>query len=197
MSADTDRLMKNARIRLPGATDVAILNELYNVFNEFFQESGVWKEEIDFPVLSTDTTDTTYTLTPASATTTIHRLDGVVNSDDITVGATMQIPGEVTLANPPGRDDTYTATVVLTVNGLVGATDYPEFPTWTLHRYEMGILDGLLGRMMSQPAKPFTNLQLGAYHQRKFRSAISIASSESLRKNLSNAQAWRFPRNFA
>ena len=196
MSTDTDRLLKNARIRLPGATDESLYLEMFNVLNEFFQYSNVWKEKIDFPVLASDPAGTAYTIAPSNPATTIHRLGYVVSSANITVTAGMEIPGQVTLAVPPTQSDTYTAHVVLTVNDPV--TDgFPTFPAWVMHKYYMGLMDGLLGRMMSQPAKPFTNLQLGAYHQRKFKNMISFAVSESLRKNTSNTQAWRFPRSFA
>ena len=40
MSLDTDRLMGNARMHLPGATDAAIQYELYNVLNDFFQATN-------------------------------------------------------------------------------------------------------------------------------------------------------------
>jgi hypothetical protein len=196
MSLDTDRLMKDARIRLPGATDDAIRLELFSVLDEFFQDSNVWKEKIEFSVSATDDTSTTYYIEPESVAS-LHRLKCVENSNGFGVAAVMKVPGEVTLMTPPSQDDTYTATVVLTVNDPVARDGYPEFPQWILNRYRMTLLDGLMGRMMSQPAKPFTNLQLGTYHMRRFRSAVAFASTESLRKHVANTQAWRFPRNFA
>lgn len=196
MSLETERLLNNARIRLPGATDSALQLELFNVLNEFFQDSNVWQEAIDFGVTADDTIPTTYYIEP-EAVSSIVRLLYIVNSDGGDVQGTMQIPGEIILATQPGADDTYTATVALTVNDPVTRDGYPEFPAWTLNKYGLGILDGLLGRMMSQPAKPFTNLQLGTYHMRKFRSTVAQASTDALRQNRANAQAWRFPQSFA
>ena len=69
---------------------------------------------------------------------------------------------------------------------------------WWLHQrphaaLRASLLDGLVGRMMSQPAKPYTNPALGLNHLRKFRNAISFAGTESVRRNVANSQAWRFP----
>ncbi len=196
MSLDTDRLMQNARIHLPGATDSALQLELFNVLNEFFQDSNVWQEDIDFAVTADDTIPTTYYIEQESVASIV-RLLYIVNSDGQDVQGTMQIPGEIILATQPGQADTYTATVALSVNDPVARDGFPEFPAWALNKYGMGILDGLLGRMMAQPAKPFTNLQLGTYHMRRFRSIVAQASSDSVRRNLANAQAWRFPQSFA
>lgn len=197
MSLDTDRLMNNARVRLPGATDGAIQLELFNVLNEFFQDSDIWQEEIEFAVTSADDPDTTTYYIEAESVASIHRLLSIVNSDDQTVYGTMQVPGEIILDTQPGQNDTYTATVSLTVNDPVTRDNFPEYPQWILNKYYLGLLDGLLGRMMSQPAKPFTNVQLAAYHTRKFRSTIAQASFDATHKNLANAQAWRFPQSFA
>lgn len=197
MSLDTDRLMNNARVHLPGATDTALQLEWFNVLNEFFQDSNIWQEEIDFDVTSEDDPDTTTYYVEQESVASIVRLLGIVNSDDLPVNGTMFVPGEIVLTTQPGQDDTYTATVTLTVNDPVARDGFPEFPAWVLNKYGMGLLDGLLARMMSQPAKPFTNTQLGAYHMRRFRSTVAQASSDATRRNLANAQAWRFPQSFA
>jgi hypothetical protein len=197
MSLDTERLMKNARSRLPGAIDTVLELELFNVLDEFFQDSNVWQEAIEFSVTAADEVPTIYYIEPESVSSIV-RLISVVTSEDRPVAATMQVPGEVILLTQPGGDETYTATVAMTVDDPVQSTNnYPEFPAWVLTKYGMALLDGLLGRMMSQPAKPYSNTQLALYHTRKFRSAIAFASTESVRRNVANAQVWRFPQSFA
>ena len=59
------------------------------------------------------------------------------------------------------------------------------------------VLSGLLGRMMSQPAKPYTNMQLSVYHMRRFRDGIARAKVEAMHQNVYRAQSWRFPQTFA
>lgn len=194
MSLDTDRLMNNARNYLPGATDTAIQLELFNVLNEFFQDSNIWTEDIEFTVTAgDDPADTTYYI-EAESVASINRLIGIVDSNDNPVGGTMAVPGEIVLDNEPGQNDTYTATVALTVNDPTARDGYPEYPQWILNKYSLGLISGVVGRMMAQPAKPFTNAQLASFHYKQFRAAVSLASNEAQHKNVDNAQAWRFPR---
>ena len=192
MTIDTDRLMKNARIHLPGALDTVLQLELFNVVDEFLQDSNVWQEAIEFTVTATDDTSTIYYIEPQSVSAIV-RLISLTNSEDRQVYGSMAIPGEILLNPAPSQGDTYTATVALTIDDPVNNDNFPEFPEWVLIKYGPALLDGLLGRMMAQPAKPYTNAPLALVHMRKFRNAISFAGPESIRRNLANAQAWRFP----
>ena len=196
MSYDTERLIKNARTALPGALDGAILIELFNVLDEFFQNTNIWQEDIPFSVIGNEATDTVHYIEPESVSTIV-RLLYVLDAGGFPINASMQVPGEVTFGFPPTTAGTYTARVVLTINDPTQRDGYPEFPQWIFTKYRLGILDGVLGQMMSQPAKPYTNPQLAQYHMKKFRNAIVIASSESDRKNVLGRQAWRFPQSFS
>lgn len=192
-SLEITRLMKNARVHLPGALDTNIQLELFNVLGDFFDTSNIWKEEIAFRV---STSTAAYSIENESVAS-MCRLLGVVNSDDQPVAATMEIPGELILNNTPGQSEIFTATVSLTVNDPVASDGYPEFPAWVMGKYGTGILDGVLGRMMAQPAKPYTNSQMAIYRMRKYAGVVSQAKTESLHKNINNGQTWRFPRSFA
>ncbi len=201
MSYATDRLIKNARVSLPGSLDDAILLELFNVLDQFYRESNIWMENVPFSAFSGDPPGTIYYIEPESVSTIV-RLISVVNVDGFNQRAFMSIPGEVTFVSPPpdhepAKDYTYTAQVVLSIIDPMQRNGYPEFPEWTLEKYSTGILNGLLGRMMAQPAKPYTNLQLAALHLNAFRRTISIASTESIHRNVGNAQAWMFPQQFS
>lgn len=197
MSLDTTRLMNNARLQVPGATDDNIKLELFNTLHEFFQDSSVWLERIPFTVKSTDDPATTTYYVEAESVSTIIRLYDLTNSAGRSVGATMEVPGEIILNQQPGQDDTYTAVMVLSINDPVAKDGFPEFPQWILDKYGLGILDGVIARLMSQPAKPYTNVQLATYHKRVFRATVGQAANDAVRKNLANAQAWRFPQSFA
>jgi hypothetical protein len=202
MSYATDRLIKNARVSLPGSLDDAILLELFNVLDQFFRESGVWGEVIPFSVGPGDPVGTVYYIEPESVSVIV-RLYTVTNIDGVRQRAAMSIPGEVTFLTPPpnqepyGNPFYYTAHVTLSIVDPVQRDGYPEFPEWVLEKYGTGILSGLIGRMMAQPAKPYTNLQLAVAHMAAFRRTISIAATESLHRNLNNAQAWVYPRSFS
>ena len=200
-NADMNRLLDQARIRLPGAVDAAIVMELFTVMKEFFNGSNAWQEAIEFPVYATsasayaDPDAFTYDLTPTQGA--IMRLLGAHNGDGVPVRATMPVPGCVVLAQSPNVDATYTALVALTVTDPTTRDGIPQFPDWVLNKHYTELLDGLLGRMMSQLAKPYSSPNIAAVHLRKFKQGISAAKVEAMRKNVYAAPSWRFPRSFA
>ena len=193
MNADLRRLMDNLRVRLPGALDATTQLELFSTLNEFFQSTNLWTEDIDFSVTAGSQD---YLLTPTSVSV-INRLMGVVNSDARPIGGLMKTPGELYLVNVPNQDATYTAQVALTITDPVTRDGYPEFPDWVLNKYGTDILDGVLGRMMAQPAKPYSNERLAIYHGRRFETAQSKAKVEAQHRNVYRGQSWRFPQTFA
>ena len=199
MSVDIERFMKNARSRLTGAVDDVLQLELFNVMDEFFKNSNVWNEDIDINIPAADPAGTIYELTP-STPSLIHNLLWVFQvPDSSTIGrgapiaAAMQTPGELTLRTQPSSDQVYRVTVSLTVQDPETRNGYVTFPAWVLARYREIILDGLLGRMMSQQSKPYTNMQLSVFHMRKFKIGYTAARVEWQRNNTYQQQAWRFP----
>lgn len=200
-NADMNRLMDHARIRLPGALDAAIQMELFSVLNEFFQVSNIWYEDIQFAVQPTadsyleNPEAYTYDVVPDQGTIT--RLMGVVNSQGFAQRASMPILGSVVLSYSPNVADTYTARVALTVTDPVTRDGYPEFPDWVLNKYGNDILDGVLGQMMSQIAKPYSSPNIAAVHLRKFKSGMSQAKVEASHQNVYRGQSWRFPQTYS
>lgn len=191
--ANISRLMTNLRVRLPGAIDDAIKLEVFLALNQFFQNSNIWREDIDVPVTAGVTT---YPLVP-SGPAAIVRLMAVVDNNALPVSGTISLEtGDLELALEPSQDATYVAQVALTVNDPLDTDDYPVFPDWVLNLYMNDIIDGVLGRMMSQPAKPYSNAQLAAYHTRSFGTAIGAARLEANRRYAYGAQRWRFPQTF-
>ena len=92
------RLINNLRARLPGATDNLINYELYNVLNDWFQDTNMWYEDIEFPVFantadSTEPPDNMEYVLATNQTAAIVRLMGVVDEHDTPVGAYMPEPG--------------------------------------------------------------------------------------------------------
>lgn len=201
-NADMNRLMDNARIKLPGALDSAILLELFSVLNEFFQESNIWYEDINFDV--TPTTQT-YIENPDAYTYqlnvleqgTINRLIGVVDSGGFSQRATMPTPGYVILSYSPNAAGTFTARVAKTITDPVTRDGYPVFPAWILNKYGNDILDGVIGRMMGQIAKPYSSPTLAPVYLRNFKQGTNKARSEAMHGNVYRGQNWRFPQTFA
>jgi hypothetical protein len=200
-SADLTRLINNARLHAPGATDAAIKYELFQVLNEFFQDSDVWREDVTFGVTpAASNPPTTEQLTYELITDELAAIDKLLwvqTSDKMDVKATMQTPGEVVLLASPSKADTYTATVSLTVTDPTDSNDMPVFPAWILNKYGSGLFEGVVGRLMSQPAKPYTSERLAIYHLRRFQGTKSRAKVDAQHKNLYDGQTWRFPQGFA
>jgi len=187
------KLMDLARVRLPGARDNIILLELFAVMNDFFQNSNCWYEDIDFTVALGQTV---YYINPTSIASPV-RLLGVANAEGRVVNAVYAIPDTLTLLTSPPQTDTYTARVALTVTDPVTRDGYPIFPSWVLDKYNNDILDGVLGRMMSQIAKPYSNERMAVYHMRQFRGAVAFAKVEAMHQNVYRGQNWKFPQAFA
>lgn len=190
-STETTRLMNNLRMRLPGALDDAIRVEYFSVMNEFFQGSNLWRDDV---TLSVTPGTLSYTIAPPLGS--VVRLISLVNAGGFPVDASMEVPGTIKLYYDPTIAQTYTATVVLTVEDPITGEGYPDYPAWVLNKYGNEILDGVVGRMMTQLGKPYSNQQLGIYHLRRFQGAVSQAKVEAQHKNLYRGQAWRFPRTF-
>jgi len=55
------------------------------------------------------------------------------------------------------------------------------------------ILDGVLGRLYTQPNKTYTNLVQGQYHLRRFRDGISRARDTARRRYTQTENSWTFP----
>lgn len=187
-----NRFMNNARVHLPGALDSAIQQEFFNVLDDFCQKSKIWQEEIEVNI---ETGETEYEIV-ASEPGTIVSLISFNNSNGIPVACSMATPGTIVLDAEPSNDDTCTAIVSLTVVDPT-AGDYPQFPEWLLQNYFTGLVDGVVGRMMAQPAKPYSNERMAIYRTRLFNDARARARSEASKKNLHGGQAWRFPQSFA
>lgn len=196
-AAAKTRLMDNLRIKLPGALDGVIKLELYNVLDEFFRETLAWREDVQF---TTVVGDQTYQLTTTDDVQILTLMwVGPADEDGRptwgrSVAAEMQEPGIIRLAEKPAAIDDYVVVLALTVADPTLADGFPFIPEWTLTRYHGAIIDGVLSRMMSQPAKPYSNSSMAVYHGRRFRNACAVARSEARKNNVFAGQAWRFPK---
>lgn len=201
MVADLEitRLMNNAKVRLPGATDDAIQRELFMVMDEFFKDTNVWKEDIPITVPGGDPAGTRYIIAPNEPANITQLMWVFTASTDPSasrgapVAAAMDVIGELTLYNQPNTEASYVVTVALTVQDPVNRDGYVVFPQWVAQKYHDAILDGVLGRMMTQRAKPWTDNQMSVYHLRSFNSKKAKARVEATRNNTYRQQAWRFP----
>lgn len=185
-----DRIMDSAKSRLPGAVDNNLYFELQSVLDEFFRLSTVWRERILVPVVD-DTLE--YEIDSADLPSRIFALYRFENSDLIEYPATLPRLNVVKTYMQYAPGDYYVY-VYMTVTNPLNDDKYPTFPQWVSDRYGDVIADGLAGRLMAMPAKPYSSPQHALFYGRKFRAACSEARIEAGRQNLVGGQNWRYPR---
>lgn len=190
--ADMDFLLNQATIKVPGASSAGLKLELFDVFREFFTDTNAWMEDIPVSIVPATIT---YALTPSEGA--IVRLAGVVDVNMIPQPAIMPTIGTLLFREPYAQAQTFTATVVKTCALPIGKTDMlTVVPDWLLPIWSVGILDGLMGKMMAQMGKSYSNQKQSNYHLARFRDAIQRARTAALRRNTIGSQAWSYPQGF-
>jgi hypothetical protein len=187
----SDRLLDNLRVGLPGATDNAIRFELWNAIVDFCREAWAWRETISVP-LTAGQTD--YTITPAG-TDIVSALE--VDHPTLNVFGSRYKFGLLVLPRTPTSADVGEPLYVVAVLSPAldqGADIEALIPTDMWSKWHLTLLSGTFARMMAQPAKPWSNPQLAAYHQRKYQSDRAVARRDVATDGVVGAQLWRFPR---
>jgi len=196
-SADLNRLMDNLRIKLPGALDGVLQLELFNTLDEFLKTSCAWQETIQF---TTRDGVREYYLTPVGPAQIV-RLMWVRYADEevreLYVEASMAIPGTLVLRHDPEPAKEMEARVTMTISDPVRRDGFPVVPDWIMAKYMDDIMDGVLGRMMGQIAKPYSSERMAVLHTRRFGGAMQRARAEVLHENVYGGQRWNFPQGFA
>lgn len=192
MSALTDTLMDNLRVRLPGALDGVILQEAFFVVDEFCRHAYIWRDVVEIPLQLGSS------LYPVNAPGEIAAvfymehltldLSKALFDSDQKLASLGVLPSAADLATPVF---VYLAlaprpTAPLTLDGLL--------PEHLWRHWSDVIKDGVLGRMMGQPAKPYSNVALAAHHLRRFRSGMATARHLTNTGHVPGAQRWSFPK---
>lgn len=194
-SLEIRRLMNEAVVELPGATETTIKLKLFSAARQFLDESNVWQEGIDLQVRAGVQT---YDVLPYQGTIA-RLLDVRTPQEDTHIPATMEVlgapgqPGELVLRDVPSADDDVVVQVALTVVDPETGAGFPDMPDWIVVRHYPTLLHGTLAGMMAMPAKPWSNTALATYHAGRFRSGISRARTEARAKNVYAGQRWSFP----
>ena len=197
--ADVQHLLNQARVKLTGASEAGIKAELYDTIYEFFKDSNAWIETLSIPITSGSQD---YLLVPAEGGQII-RLAAIYDPNLIPIPGFMPTVGTLHILYPVNTDQTYTVRVIKNIVPPTRADDdrtfkgtVPDAPDWLLHTYPTYILDGVLGRLMMQANKSYTDPTLATYHLRRFRDGIAQARTDALRQNTLGAQTWNYPQQF-
>jgi hypothetical protein len=189
---DLERFLNNARIKMPGASDNGIKLELYEALSEFFADTRAWRETLTLAIIPGTQT---YKLVLQHGGQII-ALVGVWDSNFIPQPAFLPEFDTLALVHPYNTPQTFSLIVAKELLLPTQRDAIPDAPDWVLRVYERTILDGVLGRMMGQMSKTYSNPQLSTYHLKRFRDGIAMARVAANRLNTQGAQAWAFPRNF-
>lgn len=199
------RLIDTSRMHLPSALEGAMRLELFNVLKAFLQRTDVWQDEI-----TVDAEPSTYDYPIAGNQTGafINRLiwlegprsDPTIPESGSPVAGILMTPGvgqeTLRVASPPNTNETWYAHVALTPADPTDSDGIPFVPEWILDKYHHVLLEGLLERMMTHPAKPYSNAQGAMLHGRRFQSGMSQARAEVAHKFTFGGNSWRFPRTY-
>jgi hypothetical protein len=180
---------------------------LWGVIKEFLQDTNAW---IEHQKLLVTANVNCYNVTPRDGGQII-RLVGVVDGNRVPVNATMSNLGRLDIhqmINISSVDipltDTSTASnhpwhfcIVKNITFPQTKDQLPIAPDFVLRVYSGTIVDGVLGKMMMQQAKAYSNVTLGKYHLQRFRDGIGIARNDTWNQNVFGGQRWRFPQGFA
>jgi hypothetical protein len=192
-------------MKLTGVSDAAIKAQLFETLREFFQDSNSWREHIHFLV----TAGKQFYPLVAREQGRILRLIGVWDGNRFPVAAFMPNPPVIEVRFPinissvqpsgtppfrPAPNNPWLATVVENVQDPTTEEDIPVIPSWVFHQYFTYVLDGVLGALMGEPNKSYSNSTMSAYYLRRFRVGIAQARTAANRQNTVGAQTWAFPR---
>lgn len=188
---DLKRFIDEVRVELVGASKAGIELALYSLASEFFRDTNAWTEVITLPIVINQQE---YRLVPRLGGKII-KLVAVIDQNGFPVAALLPDFETLHLRHNPQNttnvSQSYNVYVVKTVDD--SADGAPDAPKWLLSVYRQAMIDGVLGRMMSQENKSYSNAQAAQYHLRRFQKLESDAKVAAQRQNTMGAQNWRYP----
>lgn len=177
-----------------GVTSAVVDAELRKVCIDFFEQAHVMSEEVTPIDVVAATAE--YTLTPVTTETAVVVVKAAWYDDAPLDLAPLDI---LSSKNPQWQDDTSSSPTAYTQRRPDKIILYPS-PTesladglrveivlkptlsstgieqWVRDRYVAALADGAKGRLMAQPGKPWTNLELSSYHTNLYEAAKTRAT---------------------
>lgn len=194
MSAEYDRLVNNCMTHAPGALQGTVEAELVETLRDFLQQTNIWRGRYELAI----TPDSIcYSIAPGGGVA-IKRLMNFFDSADLMKRwvwpAAMDTPGVITLGRAVSKAATWVADVSLyPVDSSNGSDCRRLVPGWILGDYFDAVFQGTVGRLQTQPLKPYSNMALGTGHLRMYHTAKARARADQAQRNVYDAQAWCFP----
>lgn len=203
MAVSISAWLKMLLPQTPGAVRSLVRLEFIKAVREFYEESGCLREVVTRDVVA-DTAE--YTIEPDTANTlTLRPLNVAYNRVPLRI--LMRKPDEVTesTGTPRAWYRVGVNTVVLwpkpteaLANGisvyisLLPDPTVSSLPNISKVEHFDALIDGTLGLLKQQPAKPYTDLLTAQYHLRRFRSAIAKFKALANKGNVPGGAGWTF-----
>ena len=192
------RIFDTARLRLPGATDGVMQLEFQNVMQDFCVTTNAWVDGTDVQLRPGINL---YDLVPPNASGTIKRIMYVEDADPQAphwaASAWMPLPGVMQVDFIPTAEQNLIVYVALQPSEHGCNQNFPDVPDWFWTDYTRPLQDGLIGNMMVQPAKPYSNPQMGQFYLKRFNSGMSTVRIQADNGRRYGGQHWAFPQGFA
>lgn len=202
MTVSVSVWLKDILPQTPGLVRSVATRELILAAREFYEKSTAWRTVLQFDM---DADDADYTLTPVDADCEVTKImdvafngtpmrkffrrpDGTYEEATTPYAYFITEPDTIHLWPKPTTALADGLTAYIALVPLRTATLLPDV-TEKLH-YE-AILDGLLGRLFSHPAKPYSDTARAQYHLSRFQNAIGEYAA---RAKAGNGPSWTFPR---
>ena len=195
------RLYDDVKMQIPGVVDAVFKQMLYQVWGDFTDRTNIWTEECPIAVVP-DTLVYPVTIQKkgmANRLMLVYDPLQVPPRRWVQQGIEMTIPAMISLMYAPSSAATWNAVIAKSTDE-VDSDGYPALDpsdNWIVDKYGDGLHYGVLGRLMAMPAKPYTNLKLGAQNWQVYIAERSKARGDTIKSNVFGAQRWAFPQGFA
>jgi len=187
-------ILASAKALLMGASDNHLIITLHRTLKEFFDDSNCWTENIGVMVVP-NTLD--YQIRPITGE--IIRLQAVIDQNNVLQAAILnQDLDTLHFLYPYNNVQPMTAIVSKNVVSPYrdGKPFVPFIPKEIYRNYGIGILDGLIGWMMSDDGQSYSNPQKGMGRLMRFRNTIAKARTAASHGNVLGGQSWAYPQGF-
>jgi len=196
------RLYNDVKMVIPGLTDAVFKQMLYQVVNDFMDRTNIFTETVS---ISANPTTLVYPFTLAKfgmANRLMLLYDPSYpdpNPKWVQGGVQMNVPGVITLSYAPSTAVEWKAIIAKTLD-TVSSDGYPDLhpdDNWIIDKYGDGIQFGILGRLQSMPAKPYSNAKGAKDNWQIYVTERGKARTDMLKANVFGGQRWVFPQSFA
>jgi len=199
-----ERLYADVKIDVPGLTDAVFKQKLFQVAKDFVEQTNVWVEQVPITGMP-NVTEYPFTLAGMGTPNRLLMLyDPAISVPNnyrwVQSGVSMPIPGTIQVRYAPSTQTDWVAAVGKSFTDPADAEGYPELDDeydWIVDKYRQAFYYGVIARLQSQPAKPWSNPNDARRNNQLYISERSKARADVLKQNTYGAQAWNYPQPFA